>query len=365
MSSPMVGQLTESPAARPLLALPSLAGCATTGAMRAGQNAEQAQDYDRAVVEYTRALQENPDNRDARLALDRAKLRAAQEHFARGRRLSNAGRLDEALVELQLAAELNPGSGDIDQELLQRPQRSCAPRWPWPARARPQLETLIERSRDLQPPGFDLPADARLPASLTFRDASARDIYTALAGSPMSTSSSIRSSATSRSRSTCETHARRRAAVGVDGHAQLLPRHRAAHDHRHPRHAGQAPRVRGRDRPDVLPEQRRRQGNARPAAHRDRQPALAPITATNAISIKDTPERVAAAARLIAAIDKARPEVVIDVELLEVDRTRLREYGLQLASPGTRPGIDGAGRRQPRRPRRCATCGTSRSRTSS
>jgi general secretion pathway protein D len=67
---------------------------------------------------------------------------------------------------------------------------------------------------------------------------------------------------------------------------------------------------------------------------------LAPITATNALSIKDTPERVAAAASLITAIDKARPEVVIDVELLEFDRTRLREYGLQLASPGS-PGIDG------------------------
>ena len=48
--------------------------------------------------------------------------------------------------------------------------------------------------------------------------------------------------------------------------------------------------------------------------------------------IKDTPERVAAAGKIIAAIDKARPEVVIDVELLEVDRTRLKEFGLQLAS---------------------------------
>ncbi|MGH9254329.1 MAG: type II secretion system protein GspD, partial [Vicinamibacterales bacterium] len=38
--------------------------------------------------------------------------------------------------------------------------------------------------------------------------------------------------------------------------------------------------------------------------------------------------------------DKARPEVIIDVELLEVDRTRLREYGLQLASPES-PGISG------------------------
>ena len=58
---------------------------------------------------------------------------------------------------------------------------------------------------------------------------------------------------------------------------------------------------------------------------------ISPITATNAISLKDTPERIAAAGKLIAAIDKARPELVIDVELLEVDR-RLREYGLQIAS---------------------------------
>ena len=52
------------------------AGCVTTG-MRAGQLAEQGQDYDRAVVEYTKVLKEHPDNREARLSLDRAKLRAA------------------------------------------------------------------------------------------------------------------------------------------------------------------------------------------------------------------------------------------------------------------------------------------------
>jgi general secretion pathway protein D len=40
-------------------------------------------------------------------------------------------------------------------------------------------------------------------------------------------------------------------------------------------------------------------------------------------------------------VDKARPEVIIEVELLEVDRTQLLEYGLQLASPGS-PGIDGS-----------------------
>ena len=78
---------------------------------------------------------------------------------------------------------------------------------------------------------------------------------------------------------------------------------------------------------------------------------ISPTTATNALTIKDTPERIAAAARVLSAIDKARPEVIIDVELLEVDRTRLQEYGLQIASPGS-PGINGIGvdRRRDRPP---------------
>jgi general secretion pathway protein D len=68
---------------------------------------------------------------------------------------------------------------------------------------------------------------------------------------------------------------------------------------------------------------------------------ISPTTATNALTIKDTPERIAAAARVITAIDKARPEVIIDVELIEVDRTKMAEYGLQFASPGS-PGINGS-----------------------
>ena len=59
---------------------------------------------------------------------------------------------------------------------------------------------------------------------------------------------------------------------------------------------------------------------------------ISAITATNAITIKDTPERITAAGKIITAIDKARPEVIIDVELLEVNRTHLHEYGLQIAT---------------------------------
>ena len=89
---------------------------------------------------------------------------------------------------------------------------------------------------------------------------------------------------------------------------------------------------------------------------------ISPVAGVNAIAIKDTPEKIAAAAAVISAIDKARAELVIDVELLEVDRTRMHEYGLQIASPGS-PGIDGsvdanrerADAAEPAQPRRSRT----------
>ena len=80
-----------------------LAGCATATAMRNGRDAEQLQDYDRAIVEYTKVLRSQPDNREARQLLDRARVRAALDHFSRGRRFETGGRLDEALVDRPVA----------------------------------------------------------------------------------------------------------------------------------------------------------------------------------------------------------------------------------------------------------------------
>ena len=68
--------------------------------MHRGHDAEHRQDYDLAVVEYTKALRAaSPDDANARAALERAKLRASQDHFNRGRRLAATGKFDEALVE--------------------------------------------------------------------------------------------------------------------------------------------------------------------------------------------------------------------------------------------------------------------------
>ena len=94
-----------------------LQGCASTGGLTTARNAETRQDYDSAVAAYTAVLRKDPDNKDARLGLDRARLRASQDHFARGRRLAATGKLEEALIEYQIAAELTPANGDLQTEL--------------------------------------------------------------------------------------------------------------------------------------------------------------------------------------------------------------------------------------------------------
>jgi hypothetical protein len=58
----------------------------------------------------------------------------------------------------------------------------------------------------------------------------------------------------------------------------------------------------------------------------------------NAITIRDTPERVQVAQKIIEANDKAKSELIIDVELLEVNRNILRNLGIDLFGGGTAGG---------------------------
>ena len=53
----------------------------------------------------------------------------------------------------------------------------------------------------------------------------------------------------------------------------------------------------------------------------------------NAITIRDTPERVEVAQKIIESNDKAKSELVIDIELLEVNRTMLQSLGIDLFGP--------------------------------
>jgi len=319
----------------------ALSGCATSSAFRAGQTAEREADFDRAVVEYTKALRANPEDRNTRGALQRARLKASQEHFFAGRRLAGSERYEEALVEFQLASELNPSDGLVEVALKDTRQR-LRTKVAVSRGGKTELQTLVERTRDLPPPGLELPEDAKLPDSLVFSAASSRAVFTAIArfsGLNVVFDPSFRDST-----------------ISVDvRNSTLVDALSSVTTSTHTFY-----RVTSQKTITIIPDT--------PAKRREYEESvvrtfylsnadikevidllrivvdvrqISPITATNAISLKDTPERIAAAARLISAIDKARPEVIIDVELLEVDREKLREYGLQIASPAS-PGISGS-----------------------
>jgi general secretion pathway protein D len=55
---------------------------------------------------------------------------------------------------------------------------------------------------------------------------------------------------------------------------------------------------------------------------------ITPNTSQNAIIIRDTPDKVAVAEKIIQDIDRAKPEVVIQVAVLQARRDRARELGI-------------------------------------
>ena len=329
------------------LAALTLAACATSAALRRGQAAERAGEFDRAVIEYTRALREKPQDQNARQGLARVKVRASQDHLFRGRRLVAAERYEEALAEFQLAAELNPTDSTADAALRDTRAR-LRTKVAVSRGGKTELQALVERSRTLPPPGLDLPDGTKLPDSLVFSQASSRAVFTALArfaGINLVFDPTFRETPIS---------VDLRNVTLADALASVTASTRTFY------------RVTAPKTITIVPDT--------PAKRREYEESvvatfflsnadikevidllrivvdvrqISPITTGNSISLKDSPERIEAAGRLIAAIDKARPEVVIDVELLEIDRSRLQEYGLQIASPlpegteGTPTGIAG------------------------
>ena len=323
------------------LASALVSGCATSGALRAGEHAEQAKDYDRAVVEYTNALRANPEDYNTRLALDRAKMRASAEHTARGRRFASAERYEDALVEYQLASELNPTDAQVEAGLKDARQRLRA-KDAVSRGGKTELELLIERARASAPPGLELPKGTKLPEALTFSAASSRAVFRTIAQfSGLSVlfdpafreetiNADLRNLALEDALAAVTAMTRTFYRVTAQRTITIIP-DTPAKRREYEDSVVQTLFLSNADLKEVIDLLR--------IVVDVRQ--ITGVTAVNALAIQDTPEHLAAATRLIAAIDKARPEVVIDVELLEVDRSRLREFGLQIASPGS-DGISGA-----------------------
>ncbi|HEX3570167.1 MAG TPA: tetratricopeptide repeat protein, partial [Acidobacteriaceae bacterium] len=124
------------PRARPLLLLCCLAAVASPAAhaqsaktwYQRGQSAESHKDYDTAFQDYQHAVNLKPNDLRYKEDLARMRFEAAAAHVDRGRVLVQSGDLNGALAQFQRALEINPGYEVAQQELDQlQKQISAAP----------------------------------------------------------------------------------------------------------------------------------------------------------------------------------------------------------------------------------------------
>lgn len=82
-----------------------------------GKDAEARQNYEQAYDLYKQAYDQNPRDLSYRTAYERLRFLAGASHVHRGQLLREAGRLQEALAEFQKAAEIDPSSAIAKQEI--------------------------------------------------------------------------------------------------------------------------------------------------------------------------------------------------------------------------------------------------------
>lgn len=310
-----------------------LGACASSSAFRAGESAERRQDYDAAVLEYSRAVKEAPDNASYKRGLSRARLRASEAHANAARRFAGRGQYKEALEEYRLALDLNP-SADFAGEMREAEgarQRGTAP---------PDIHEMKERAREKALSGLALGPEAREPLGLVFRGASLREAYQALgkaAGVNLVFDPSFQEQPISLDLKNVafEEAIEALASVGhtfhrvVGEHVLMVVPDTPAKRREYEPQVVKSFFLSNADLKETIDLLRVVLGARRVAA----------LPGQNALTINDTPDKVAAAERILEVLDKRRAEVVVDVEILEVNRSRLKEYGIEITS--RLPGIDG------------------------
>jgi general secretion pathway protein D len=94
------------------------AGCPKSNDQyKAGIKAENIQDYDSALQYYQKALASDPNNADFRIKFNQARFEASEFHLKKGQDLREKGDLQGAAAEFQRAGTIDPSSPAAEQEL--------------------------------------------------------------------------------------------------------------------------------------------------------------------------------------------------------------------------------------------------------
>lgn len=125
------------------------------GFVKDGQLAEAKGDYEKALELFEKALAEDPRDPQYRILVNRLRFQAAQKIVDRGEKLRNEGKLEEALALFQKAFALDPASTIAEQRMRQTYE---------------QMKREAERQKSGAPPEDPLDK-AQTPADRVRRDA--------------------------------------------------------------------------------------------------------------------------------------------------------------------------------------------------
>jgi general secretion pathway protein D len=95
-----------------------VSGCAARWAHRQGQEESRRGNWDLAVARFTRALQKDPDNIGYKISLENARIQASRYHYDLARKHLAADDLDKAVEELTIASKYDPSNKSAADDLV-------------------------------------------------------------------------------------------------------------------------------------------------------------------------------------------------------------------------------------------------------
>ena len=307
------------------------AGCAKGNPDFAeGKKAEALQDYDTALAAYNRALKADPNNSLYKIRADQMRFEAAQAHLEQGQRIREKGDLQMALAEFRKAQEIDPSNAAAAQEVQNtlalisaKEATEATPNALPPSSA--GEEPLMTGPPELKPL-----STAPIDLKMVNDSKSIFETIAKLAGvtvifDPDYTSHRIPFEVTN------VTLGQALNIAAMESKAYWKPVTSniifVTNDQTQKRHDYEPEVVRtfylgNTLEPNDLTEITTGLRTLFDLRH------VQQINAQNAIIIRDTPDKIALAAKVIDDIDKAKPEVILQVAVLTANRDRTRDLGI-------------------------------------